>query len=132
MLKEFKEFAIKGNMVDLAIGVVLGAAFSAVVNSIVGDVFTPVLALLTGSLDFRNLTFILREAVGDEPALELRYGLLIQVTLNFLIVALSLFFVVKGMNRLRRKGEPKQVEALPPPRQEVLLEEIRDLLKTRQ
>lgn len=132
MLKEFKEFAIKGNMVDLAIGVVLGAAFGAVVSSIVGDIFTPLLALLTGSLDFKNLSLVLREASEDAPALELRYGMLIQVTLNFFIVALALFFVVKGMNRLRRTKEGEQPPSPAPARQEVLLEEIRDLLKSRQ
>ncbi len=131
MFKEFKEFAVKGNMLDLAIGLVLGAAFGAVVNSLVGDIFTPLIGLITGGVDFKALAITLKASDGDNPPLLLNYGSFLQFVLNFLIVALALFFVIKTINRLRRAKEPEPVPEPEPPREEILLEEIRDILKSR-
>ncbi len=143
MLKEFKEFAIKGNVVDLAVGVVLGAAFGNIVNSLVKDLITPPIGLLIGGVDFSNLFVVLKDGAKIAPpyaslaaaaqagAVTLNLGVFINTLINFLIVGLSMFVVVKGINRLRRQQEQPPAPPPPaaPPRQEVLLEEIRDLLK---
>lgn len=139
MLKEFREFAVKGNMIDLAIGVVLGAAFSSVVNSIVSDLFNPVLGLITNGLDLSNSFVVLRAGSVPPPyaslekakefgAVTLNWGHVVTVLINFLLVALALFFVVKAMNRLRRHEEEKPAPVPEPSAEEVLLTEIRDLL----
>jgi large conductance mechanosensitive channel len=135
MFQEFKEFAIKGNMVDLAVGVIIGVAFGAVVNSLVTDIFTPVIGLFTGGADFANLYVQLTG--GPQPTLEqareagatIAYGNFITLIINFLIVAWILFFVVKGMNRLKRKEEAEAAPPPAPPAEVKLLEEIRDLLR---
>jgi len=143
MLKEFKEFAIKGNVVDLAVGVVLGAAFGNIVNSLVKDLITPPIGLLIGGVDFSNLFVVLKDGAKVAPpyaslaaaaqagAVTLNLGVFINTLINFLIVGLSMFVVVKGINRLRRQQAQPPVPPAPPepPRQEILLEEIRDLLK---
>jgi large conductance mechanosensitive channel len=131
MLKEFKEFAMKGNMVDLAIGVIIGAAFGGLVQSVVNDLLMPIIGLITGGIDFSQM-YVQLSGIS-QPTLEqareagatLAYGNFVTLLINFLVVAWVLFFVVKFMNRLKRQ-EP----AAPPmpPREEVLLEEIRDLL----
>jgi large conductance mechanosensitive channel len=134
MLKEFREFALKGNVVDLAVGVIIGAAFGKIVESLVGDMFMPVLGAITGGLDFSNYFTPLSAKVTATSLVEARkqgavlaWGNFLTIALNFAIVAAALFLVVKGMNYLKRKDEEKK-EATPP-RQEVLLTEIRDLLK---
>jgi large conductance mechanosensitive channel len=142
MLKEFKEFAIKGSVVDLAVGVVIGGAFGGIVTSLVKDVIMPPVGLLIGGVDFSNLFVVLKDglkAASPYPSLAaaqaagavtLNLGVFINTVINFLIVGLSIFIVVKGINRLRRQHD----EAPPPPappRSELLLEEIRDLLKRR-
>ena len=140
MLKEFKEFALKGNVVDLAIGVIIGGAFGKIVDSMVADVIMPVIGAITGGLDFSNKFVMLKALLGDtaapatyakakEVGATLGYGQFLTVTLNFLIIAFVLFLVVKGMNRLKKQEAAAPAEPPPPPRQEVLLEEIRDLLK---
>jgi large conductance mechanosensitive channel len=133
MLKEFKEFAIKGNVVDLAIGVIIGAAFGRIVESLVGDIVMPLFGAITGGLDFSNYFLPLSSTV-HAPALDdakkegavLAYGNFITISINFIIIAIALFFVVKLINTLRRAEANKPSSA--PPRQEVLLQEIRDLL----
>ena len=133
MLKEFKEFAIKGNVVDLAIGVIIGAAFGRIVESLVADVIMPIFGAVTGGLDFSNYYLPLASSV-NAPALVdakkqgavLAYGNFITIGINFLIVAIALFFVVKLINRLRRSEAEKPAPA--PSKTEVLLQEIRDLL----
>ena len=133
MLKEFKEFAIKGNVVDLAIGVIIGAAFGRIVESLVADVIMPIFGAVTGGLDFSNYYLPLASSV-NAPALVdakkqgavLAYGNFITIGINFLIVAIALFFVVKLINRLRRSEAEKP--APPPSKTDVLLQEIRDLL----
>ncbi|QGZ36459.1 large-conductance mechanosensitive channel protein MscL [Stappia indica] len=142
MLKEFKEFAVKGNMIDMAVGIVIGAAFSAIVSSLVDDVIMPPIGLLIGGVDFSQLFLVLSEGTAPGPYLTVEaataagavtwnIGLFINAVIKFLIIAFALFMVVKGVNRLR-KEEPAAPAAPPAPsREEVLLTEIRDLLKSR-
>lgn len=131
MLKEFREFAMRGNVVDMAVGIIIGGAFGKIVSSMVNDVLMPPLGLLVGGMDFTKFAFTLKEAAGDVPAVTLRYGQFIQNAVDFLIVAFAIFLLIKGMNRLRRKAEEAPAAPPAPPKQEVLLEEIRDLLKSR-
>ncbi|HZP38257.1 MAG TPA: large conductance mechanosensitive channel protein MscL [Methylomirabilota bacterium] len=141
MLQEFKEFAIKGNMLDLAVGIIIGAAFGTVVNSLVNDVLMPIISGVIGTPDFSNLFFVLRNPSGqtftsvkaarDAGAAVLAYGLFLNAIIAFLIVSLALFFVVKGFNRLRRQEEAAPAAPPEPPEEVRLLGEIRDLLKTR-
>ncbi len=126
MIKEFKEFAVKGNVVDMAVGIIIGAAFGKIVSSFVADVIMPPIGLLMGGVDFTNLAITLKEAVGDTPAVVLSYGKFIQSLVDFFIVAFAIFIAVKAMNSMKKKEEEKPAE---PPKQEILLEEIRDLLK---
>lgn len=140
MLKEFKEFAIKGNMLDMAIGIVIGAAFSAIVSSMVDDIIMPPIGLLLGNVDFSELFLVLKEgtvagpyatvtAAKEAGAVTWNLGLFINAVVKFTIVAFALFIVVKGVNQLRRKDEAKPAAPPVPTREEVLLGEIRDLLK---
>jgi large conductance mechanosensitive channel len=133
MLKKFQEFAVKGNAIDLAIGVVIGAAFGQIVASLVGDIFMPVIGALTGGLDFSNYFVKLSSKVTADSLVEakkqgavLAWGNFLTITINFIIVAAALFLVVNLIQQLKKKEEAKPAA---PPRQEVLLEEIRDLLK---
>jgi large conductance mechanosensitive channel len=131
LVNEFRAFAVRGNVVDMAVGIIIGAAFGKVVSSVVADVVTPPLGLLIGGVDFSDLAVTLRAAVGDRPAVTLGYGKFIQTLLDFTIVAFAVFLLVKGVNRLKRK-EAQQPSAPPAPsKQELLLTEIRDLLKQR-
>ena len=138
MLKEFREFALKGNVMDLAIGVIIGAAFSKIVDSLVADIFMPIIGAVTGGLDFSNHFIALSSAV-NAPALAdarkqgavLAWGNFLTVAVNFLIVAIVLFLVVRAINTLRRNTPPPPAAAPAPARSEVLLEDIRDLLARR-
>ena len=138
MLEEFKTFAMKGNVVDLAIGVIIGAAFGKIVESLVGDVFMPVVGALTGGLDFSNYFVALSGRVTATTLAEakkqgavLALGIFFTFVLNFLIIAWVMFLVARLMNRLKRLETVEPAAAPPPSRQEVLLTEIRDLLKNR-
>lgn len=124
--KEFREFAVKGNVVDMAVGIIIGAAFGKIVSSLVSDVVTPPLGYIIGGVDFTKLAITLPPLMAGEPV-TIRYGVFLQATFDFMIVAFAIFMLVKLINRMRRKEEAKAPAA--PPRQEVLLEEIRDLLK---
>ncbi len=129
IVKEFREFAVKGNVVDMAVGIIIGAAFGKIVSSLVSDVVTPPLGYVIGGVDFTKLAVTmpaLREGAED---VTIRYGVFLQAAFDFIIVAFAIFLLVKLINRMRRKEEAKPPAA--PPRQEVLLEEIRDLLKKR-
>ncbi|HHL33321.1 MAG TPA: large-conductance mechanosensitive channel protein MscL [Desulfobulbaceae bacterium] len=126
MLKEFKEFAVKGNVVDMAVGIIIGAAFGKIVSSFVADVIMPPIGLLLGGVDFTNLAITLKAAAGDAPAVVLGYGKFVQSVVDFTIVAFAIFLVVKAMNSMKKKEEETPAE---PPKQEVLLTEIRDILK---
>jgi large conductance mechanosensitive channel len=119
--KEFRDFAIKGNVVDLAVGVIIGAAFGKIVSSLVADIIMPLVGILIGGVQFESLVFM----VGDA---KLAYGKFIQNVVDFVLVAFVIFLLVKAINHFRRKAEAEP-KAAPPPRQEQLLEEIRDLLK---
>jgi large conductance mechanosensitive channel len=123
---EFKEFAMKGNVVDLAVGVIIGAAFGKIVSSLVGDVIMPPLGALIGGINFSDLAVTVGTDPKGAPVL-LRYGAFLQTLFDFLIIAFVIFIAVKGINKLK-KPPPPAADA-PPPRQEVLLEEIRDALK---
>ena len=135
MLKEFREFALKGNVVDLAVGVIIGAAFGQIVTSIVSDLFMPVVGAIFGGLDFSNYFIGLSSQVtansltaAREQGAVLAYGHFLTVVINFLIIAWILFLVVKGINRLRRNAASEPPAPAPPTKEEVLLTEIRDLL----
>jgi len=131
MYKEFKDFAIKGNVIDLAVGVIIGGAFGKIVSSLVDDVLMPPIGLLLGGIDFSHFELTLRQAEGTTPAVMLRYGLFINNIITFLIVAFAIFLFVKWVNRLRR-AEAKQPSPPPAPtKEEALLGEIRDILKSR-
>jgi large conductance mechanosensitive channel len=129
-LKEFKAFAMRGNVVDLAIAVVIGAAFGKIVTSFTNDIIMPVIGLLTGGVDFSDLLWTLKEAGGDAAAVTLNYGAFINTVVSFVIIALTIFVVVKAMNKLIKKEEKKEEKKEPKPsKEESLLMEIRDLLK---
>ena len=142
MLKEFKEFAMKGNVVDLAVGVIIGAAFGAIVNSLVSDLIMPIVGLATGGIDFSDRFILLKEGATVAPpyatlaaakaagAVTLNIGSFLNLVLNFIIVAFCLFMVIKAMNSARRAPEPAPAVPPAPTREEVLLAEIRDLLRT--
>ncbi len=135
MFKEFREFALKGNMVDLAIGVIIGAAFGGLVNSLVADIFTPIISLATGGIDFTNLFWQLKGepattlVAAREAGSTIAWGNFLTLVINFLIVAWVLFMIVRAMNRMRRKQlEAPPASPPPTPADVVLLKEIRDLL----
>ena len=136
MLKEFREFAMKGNVVDLAVGVIIGAAFGAIVNSLVGDVIMPMIGAITGGLDFSNYYIPLSKSVtatnladAKKQGAVLAYGNFITLTLNFIIIAFVLFIVIRAMNQLKKLQEAAPAAPPKPSREEELLAEIRDLLK---
>jgi large conductance mechanosensitive channel len=138
MLKEFREFAMKGNVVDLAVGVIIGAAFGAIVSSMVADIIMPIIGAVTGGLDFSNHFTPLSKAVNASTLADARkqgavlaWGNFLTLTLNFLIVAFVLFMVIKGMNKMKRKDEAASAAPPKPTREEELLTEIRDLLKAK-
>ena len=138
IIQEFKEFALKGNVVDLAVGVIIGAAFGKIVSSLVSNVIMPPLGLLMGGADFKDKRLHLRDAVlaADgkvvKPAIDMEYGLFINAVIDFTIVALAIFAVVKLINTARRKPDPVPAVPPAPTREEELLMEIRDAIKTRQ
>jgi large conductance mechanosensitive channel len=128
-LAEFKAFAMKGNVVDMAVGVVIGAAFGKIVSSLVADILTPVLGLLVGGVNFNHLKVTLRDAVGEKAAVTWNYGTFIQTIFDFLIIAWAIFVLVKLVNRLQRQPPPAPAAPPPPPPEIILLTEIRDALK---
>ena len=130
-LSEFKEFAMKGNVVDLAVGVIIGGAFGKIVSSFVGDVVMPLLGLLVGGVNFTDLAITLKAAEGDIPAVVLKYGAFLQTVFDFVIIALAIFIAIKAMNKLKRKQDEAPAAPPAPSAQEVLLTEIRDILKTK-
>ncbi len=131
MLKEFKDFVMRGNVVDMAVGIIIGAAFGKIVSSFVGDVIMPPIGVLLGGVDFSSLAFIVQQAVGDAPAVVISYGKFVQSLVDFTIVAFAIFMAVKAINSLKKKEESAPAAPPEPSKEEVLLAEIRDLLKTR-
>ena len=138
MWREFREFAMRGNVIDLAVGIILGAAFTTIVNSLVNDLIMPPLGLLIGGIDFSSFFVTLKggsyptlEAAKAAGAVTINYGLFINAVIRFVIVAFAIFILVKQINRLKREEPAEPAPPAEPPRQEVLLAEIRDLLKAR-
>lgn len=129
MLTEFKEFAVKGNVIDMAVGIIIGAAFGKIVSSLVGDVIMPPIGVVLGGVDFSNLSIVVQEAVDKKPAVLISYGKFLQTVIDFTIIAFAIFAAVKAMNALKKKEAAAPAEPAAPPNQEVLLGEIRDLLK---
>lgn len=130
MIKEFKEFAVKGNVVDLAVGIIIGAAFGKIITSLVADVIMPPIGVAMGGVDFSNLSIIVQEAIDNKPAVVIGYGKFLQTIIDFIIIAFAIFMAIKGINSLKRKeAEAPAPAPAPPTNQEVLLMEIRDLLK---
>jgi large conductance mechanosensitive channel len=129
MMKEFRDFAMRGNVVDMAIGIVIGGAFGKIVSSFVNDVLMPPIGMALGGVDFTELTMTLKEASGDVAAVTLNYGSFIQTVVDFIIIAFAIFMVVKAMNNMKKKEEAKPPAPPKPSAEESLLTEIRDLLK---
>jgi len=141
MMKEFREFAVKGNVLDMAVGIIIGGAFGTIVKSLVSDVIMPPIGMMLGGIDFSDFFAVLKQGATAGPyatlaaaqeagAVTINYGLFINSLISFLIVAWAVFMVVKSFNSMKRKEEAAPAAPAAPPRQEVLLEEIRDLLKT--
>ncbi|MBK4786025.1 MAG: large-conductance mechanosensitive channel protein MscL [Pantoea sp. Pent] len=128
LFKEFRDFAMRGNVVDLAVGVIIGAAFGKIVSSLVANIIMPPLGLLIGGVDFKQFKWVLKPAEGDIPAVVMEYGNFIQTVFDFIIVAFAIFIAIKVMNKLYKKKEVEK-PAPKPTNEEVLLTEIRDLLK---
>ncbi|WP_165025416.1 large-conductance mechanosensitive channel protein MscL [Dysgonomonas sp. ZJ279] len=130
VIKELKEFMMRGNVVDLAVGVVVGGAFGKIVSSLVSDIIMPPIGVLLGGVDFADLKFTLQDATADVAAVSINYGSFIQTVLDFVIISTAIFFAVKAMNSLKKAPvEEAPAEAPAPSKEEVLLGEIRDLLK---
>jgi large conductance mechanosensitive channel len=127
LFTEFKEFAVKGNVIDMAVGVIVGAAFGKIVSSLVGDVIMPPIGVLLGGVDFSSLALTIHEAADGKPAVAINYGKFIQTAVDFTIIAFVIFLAIKGINKIKRP-DPKIV---PPTKDQELLIEIRDLLKER-
>ncbi len=139
LAKEFKEFAMRGNVVDMAVGIIIGGAFGKIISSVVADVIMPPIGLLMGGVSFTDLKFILKEPVMDAAgavttaAVSINYGNFIQVTVDFLIIAMAIFMMIKGMNSMKKKEEAPVEAPAPqePTKEELLLAEIRDILKNK-
>ncbi|MFO8239422.1 MAG: large-conductance mechanosensitive channel protein MscL [Dissulfuribacterales bacterium] len=129
MIKEFKAFAMRGNVVDMAVGIVIGVAFGKIVSSFVADVLMPPLGMPLGDVNFADLSVTLKEASGEVAAVTLNYGQFIQTVVDFLIIAFAIFLVIKGMNSLKKKEEEAPAKPPAPSKEEMLLTEIRDVLK---
>ena len=129
MIKEFRDFAMRGNVVDMAVGIVIGAAFGKIVSSFVNDVLMPPLGVLLGGVDFSDLSLTLKAASGEVAAVTLNYGSFVQTVVDFVIIAFAIFMVIKAMNSLKKKEETAPAAPPKPSNEEVLLTEIRDLLK---
>lgn len=131
IIKEFKEFAVKGNVIDMAVGIIIGAAFGKIVSSFVADVVTPPIGMLLGGVDFSNLAITLKAAADGAPAVVLSYGKFIQTMVDFTIIAFAIFMAIKAINTLKRKEQETPASPAEPTKEEQLLTEIRDLLKER-
>lgn len=131
MVSEFKQFAMRGNVVDMAVGIVMGGAFGKIVSSFVADVLMPPIGIILGGVDFRDLAVTLQAATEGSEAVMLRYGVFVQTVVDFLIIAFAIFLVVKAMNAVKKKEEEAPAAPPKPSKEEELLTEIRDALKAR-
>ncbi|MCM2321583.1 large conductance mechanosensitive channel [Pseudomonas linyingensis] len=132
ILQEFKTFAVKGNMIDMAVGIIIGAAFGKIVSSLVGDVIMPPLGIIIGGVDFSDLAVTLKAAEGEAPAVLLAYGKFIQTIIDFVIIAFAIFMGIKVINKLKREEEAAPAAPPAPTKDQELLSEIRDLLRAQQ
>lgn len=132
LIKELKDFMMRGNVVDMAVGVIIGGAFGKIVSSLVSDVIMPPIGYILNGVDFSELAVVLKAATADVPAVTINYGTFIQTVIDFIIIATVIFFAIKGINMLRKKEEEKPAAPPAPSKEEVLLTEIRDLLKEKQ
>lgn len=132
MLKEFRDFAVKGNVVDLAVAVVIGGAFGKIVTSLVNDIIMPILGILIGGINFENLKWVISPANGDIAEVAIRYGAFLQSMVDFLIISFSIFIFVKILTSFKKKSSAPEVVSAAPAKEVLLLEEIRDLLKEKQ
>lgn len=131
MMSEFKSFAMRGNVVDMAVGIVIGGAFGKIVSSFVNDVLMPPIGMLMGGVNFTDLSFVLSEATAEAEAVTLNYGSFVQTVVDFVIIAFAIFMVVKAMNSMKKKEEEAPAEPPAPSAEVELLTEIRDSLKNR-
>lgn len=131
LINEFKAFAMRGNVVDMAVGIVIGAAFGKIVTSVVNDIIMPPIGLLVGGVNFSDLSIVLKDAVGENPAVTINYGNFLQVVFDFIIIAFAIFMVIKAMNAAKKKEEAAPAAPPAPSKEEVLLTEIRDILKNK-
>ncbi len=129
IVQEFKAFALRGNIIDMAVGIIIGAGFGKIVDSAVKDVLMPPLGFMVGGIDFSNLAFTLKAAEGDMAAVTIKYGLFLNAMLSFTIVAFAVFMLIRGINSLKKKEEAAPSVPPTPSKEEILLAEIRDLLK---
>lgn len=129
MLKEFQQFAMRGNVVDMAVGIIIGAAFGKIITSLVEDIIMPPIGYIMGGMDFSNLKLVIKEAADNAPAVAIKYGVFINVVINFTIVAFAMFMLINAMNQLKKKEEAAPSAPPKPSNQELLLTEIRDILK---
>lgn len=131
MMQEFRTFAMRGNVVDLAVGIIIGGAFGKIISSFVNDVLMPPIGMLLGGVDFSTFALTLKEAAGDVPAVTVKYGMFINTVIDFVIVAFAIFMMIKALNAMKKKELEQPPAPAPPPKEEILLTEIRDLLKKR-
>ena len=129
VLKEFQQFAMRGNVIDMAVGIIIGAAFGKIITSLVEDIIMPPIGFLLGGMDFSNLKLIIKEATASAPVVAIKYGAFINVVINFSIVAFAMFILIRAMNTLKKKEEVAPSAPPKPSNQELLLMEIRDVLK---
>jgi large conductance mechanosensitive channel len=129
MMSEFKNFAVKGNVVDMAVGIIIGAAFGKIVSSFVADVIMPPIGIMLGGVDFTDLAIVLKEAAGEAAAVTINYGVFVQTLIDFIIVAFAIFMAVKAINAMKKAEEEAPSAPPAPSKEEILLTEIRDLLK---
>ena len=128
LFQEFKKFAMKGNVIDMAVGIIIGAAFGKITTSLVNGIIMPPIGVIIGNVDFTQLSWVIQEATADQPAVMINYGDFLQTLINFIIIAFSVFMLVKFMNKLKKKEEAAPAKPAAPSKEEVLLAEIRDLL----
>jgi len=131
MMSEFKAFALRGNVMDMAVGIIIGGAFGKIVSSFVSDILMPPIGMLMGGVNFTDLAYTIQEASGDVAAVTINYGSFIQTAIDFIIIAFAIFMAIKGMNSMKKKEEEAPAEPAAPSDEVVLLTEIRDSLKNR-